>query len=144
MADGENSKIYAKLDDHDHRITALESTRPYLQDLIDRSIKTNEKLSDTMTKIQESMIRLNDKIDTQSNEIKSMKSDLENANANTNAKLDEVEESANKRIDGISKKVEAIDGAGKFDMRDWFKKNFPWIVIIVGMGAMYVAQFVKI
>lgn len=143
MADGENSKIYAKLDDHDHRITALESTRPYLQDLIDRNIKTNEKLSDTMTKIQESMIRLNDKIDTQSNEIKSMKSDLEKANANTNKKLDEVEEAANNRIDSINKKVIELDTAGKFDMRDWLKKNFPWLIIIVGMGAMYAAQFVK-
>ena len=44
MADGENSKIYAKLDDHDHRITQLESTRPYLQDLIDL-IKPQRRLS---------------------------------------------------------------------------------------------------
>jgi hypothetical protein len=48
MADGDNSKIYAKLEDHDHRITQLESTRPFLQDLIQRSIKSNEVLTQTM------------------------------------------------------------------------------------------------
>lgn len=143
MADGDNSKIYAKLDDHDHRITALESTRPFLQDLIDRNIKTNEKLTDTMTKIQESMIRLNDKIDKQSDEIKTMRSDLEQANKATNQRLTEVESDAAERIDAVNKKVGEIENAGKFDMRDWLKKNFPWLIIIVGMGAMYAAQFVK-
>ena len=143
MADGDNGKIYAKLDDHDHRITQLESTRPFLQDLIDRSIKTTEKLSDIMTKIQESMVRLNDKIDTQSAEIKTMKSDLEAANKATNKRLTEVDDNATERIDAMSKKVGELENAGKFDMRDWLKKNFPWLIIIVGMGAMYAAQFVK-
>jgi methyl-accepting chemotaxis protein len=143
MADGDNGKIYAKLDDHDRRITQLESTRPFLRDLIDRSIKTNEKLSDTMTKIQESMIRLNDKIDKQSDEIKTMKSDLEDANKATNKRLTEVENDAAERIDAVNKKVDVIEKAGNFDMRDWLKKNFPWLIIIVGMGAMYAAQFVK-
>lgn len=143
MADGEIGKIYNKLDDHDHRITQLESTRPFLQDLIDRNIKTNEKLTDTMTKIQESMIRLNDKIDKQSGEIKTMKADLEDANKATNKRLAEVETDAAERIDAVNKKVGELENAGKFDMRDWLKKNFPWLIIIVGMGAMYAAQFVK-
>ena len=83
MADGENSKIYAKLDDHDHRITQLESTRPYLQDLIDRSITSNEVLTQTMQDVQLSMVKLNDKMDRQSSEMAKMKESFDAANKKT-------------------------------------------------------------
>ena len=52
MADVDIGKIYGRLDDHDHRITALESTRPFLQDLIARSVKSNEVLAQTMQDVQ--------------------------------------------------------------------------------------------
>ena len=86
MADGDNSKIYAKLDDHDHRITQLESTRPYLQDLIDRNIKSNEVLTRTMQDVQVSMVKLNDKMDRQVDEMSKMKKSVEAANAKTDEK----------------------------------------------------------
>lgn len=132
MADGENSKIYAKLDDHDHRITQLESTRPFLQDLIQRSIKSNELLTKTMQDVQLSMVKLNDKMDEQANEMKEMKTDFEKANKATADKLTTVES-----------KVTILEEAGKFDIRGYLKHNFPWIVVILGMGVLYVSQYVK-
>lgn len=132
MADGENSKIYAKLDDHDHRITALESTRPFLQDLIARSVKSNEVLAQTMQDVQLSMVRLNDKMDEQAEEIKSMKKDSEASNKAVNTKLTAVEN-----------KISAIEEAGKFDIRGYIKHNFPWIIVVLGIGTLYVAQYVK-
>lgn len=132
MADGDIGKIYNKLDDHDHRITTLESTRPYLQDLIERSINSNEKLSDTMSKIQESMIRLNDKMDKQATDMQTMRSDLEKANKATNDKLTTVET-----------KVSTLEEAGKFDIWAWVKTNWPWICVICGLGLMYASQYVK-
>lgn len=132
MADGDNSKIYAKLDDHDHRITQLESTRPYLQDLIDRSIKSNEVLTQTMQDVQMSMVKLNDKMDRQADEMSKMKKSVEAANAKTDEKLSAVET-----------KVSALEDAGKFDIREFFKKNWPWICALLGMGGLYVAHFVK-
>lgn len=132
MADGENSKIYAKLDDHDHRITQLESTRPYLQDLIDRSITSNEVLTQTMQDVQLSMVKLNDKMDRQSSEMTKMKESFDAANKNTDEKLSAVEN-----------KVNTLEDAGKFDIRAFFKRNWPWICTIIGFGGLYVAQFVK-
>lgn len=132
MADGDIGKIYNKLDDHDHRITTLESTRPYLQDLIERSINSNEKLSDTMSKIQESMIHLNDKMDRQATDMQTMRSDLEKANKETNDKLTTVEA-----------KVSTLEDAGKFDIWAWVKTNWPWICVICGLGLMYASQYVK-
>lgn len=132
MADGDNSKIYAKLEDHDHRITQLESTRPFLQDLIQRSIKSNEVLTQTMQDVQMSMVKLNDKMDEQAREMKEMKADFEKANKATADKLTTVES-----------KVTILDEAGKFDIQGYLKHNFPWIVVVLGMGVLYVSQYVK-
>lgn len=132
MAEGDTSKIYAKLDDHDHRITQLESTRPYLQDLIDRSIKSNEVLTQTMQDVQMSMIKLNDKMDRQVDEMGKMKESVEVANAKTNEKLS-----------AVDTKVNALEEVGKFNIQEFFKKNWPWICVLIGIGGLYAAQFVK-
>lgn len=132
MADGDIGKIYGRLDDHDHRITALESTRPFLQDLIARSVKSNEALAETMKDVQLSMVKLNDKMDAQAEEIKEMKQASETANAAVNTKLTAVET-----------KVSALEDAGKFDIRDWVKKNWPWLCVMAGLGMMWASQYVK-
>lgn len=132
MAEGETSKIYAKLDDYDHRITKLESTRPFLQDLIQRSVKSSEILTKTMQDVQMSMVKLNDKMDEQAREMKEMKADFEKANKATADKLTTVES-----------KVTILEEAGKFDIQAYLKHNFPWIVVVLGMGILYVSQYVK-
>ena len=132
MVDGDDGKIYAKLDDHDRRITQLESTRPYLQDLIDRNIKSNEVLTQTMQDVQVAIVKLNDKMDRQVDEMAKMKKSVEAANAKTDEKLSAVET-----------KVNALENAGKFDIRAFFRKNWPWVCVLLGMGGLYVAQFVK-
>lgn len=132
MADGDIGKIYGRLDDHDHRITALESTRPFLQDLIARSVKSNEVLAETMKDVQMSMVKLNDKMDAQAEEIKEMKQASETANAAVNTKLTAVET-----------KVSKIEDAGKFDIREWVKKNWPWLCVMAGLGMMWASQYVK-
>ena len=132
MADVDIGKIYGRLDDHDHRITALESTRPFLQDLIARSVKSNEVLAQTMQDVQLSMVKLNDKMDAQAAEIQSMKTNSEMANRNMNDKLTAVET-----------KVSALEDACKFDIRAWIKKNRPWLCVMAGLGIMYASQYVK-
>lgn len=132
MVDGDNGKLYAKLDDHDRRITQLESTRPYLQDLIDRNVKSNEVLAQTMQDVQVAIVKLNDKMDRQVDEMAKMKKSVEAANAKTDEKLSAVET-----------KVNALENAGKFDIRAFFRKNWPWVCALLGMGGLYVAQFVK-
>ena len=132
MADGDIGKIYGRLDDHDHRITQLESTRPFLQDLIARSVKSNETLAETMKDVQMSMVKLNAKLDDQSNEIKEMKQASETANAAVNTKLTAVET-----------KVSKLEDAGKFDIREWVKRNWPWLCVMAGLGMMYASQYVK-
>ena len=59
LAEGDSGKIYDRLDEHDRRITVLESTRPFLQDLTERSIKSYDALSKTMQDVQLSMVKMN-------------------------------------------------------------------------------------
>lgn len=133
MADGGNEKIYAKLDDHDHRLTALESTRPYLEDLTERSIKSYESLAKTMQDVQISMIKMNDKMDEQAKSLNALKEDMANGN-----------KSMSEKINVIETKVAKIDEEGKFNIRTYLKANWPWIVIFLGMGAMFVGQYIQV
>lgn len=132
MVESEISKICVKLDDHDHRITRLESTRPFLQDLIQRSVKSNEILTQTMQDVQMSMVKLNDKMDEQARGMKEMKADFEKANKATADKLSTVES-----------KVTTLEEVGKFDIWAYLKHNFPWIVVVLGMGILYASRYVK-
>ena len=78
------------------------------------------------------MVKLNDKMDAQAAGIQSMKTNSEMANRNMNDKLTAVET-----------KVSALEDAGKFDIRAWIKKNWPWLCVMVGLGIMYASQYVK-
>ena len=132
MADGEIGKIYGRIDDHDRRITQLESIRPFLQDLINRSVESNEELAKTMKDVQMSMVNLNAKLDAQAREINEMRVNSEAANRSVNSKLSAVES-----------KISSIDDAGKFDIREWVKRNWPWLCVTAGLAMMYASQFVK-
>lgn len=132
MADGEHGKIYDKLDEHDRRITKLESTRPFLQDLTERSIKSYEALSKTMQEVQISMVKMNDKMDEQAASIKAMQTSMTNGN-----------KSMSEKIEVIETKVAKIDEEGKFNIRNYMRTNWPWIIVIIGMGVLAVSQYVK-
>lgn len=132
MADGEHGRIYEKLDNHDRRLTKLESTRPYLEDLTERSIKSYESLAQTMQDVQLSMVKMNDKMDEQSKSLNALKEDMANGNKNMSEKINIIET-----------KVAKIDDEGKFNIRTYLKTNWPWILVIIGMGWMVASQCVK-
>lgn len=132
MPDGDIGVIYSKLNKLDNRITELESTRPFLKEMIERNIASNEKLGETLQEVQESMIKMNDKMDAQAEMIETMRKEFEEANKKTND-----------RIGKIDEKVAEIDNRSKFDMLGFFKKNFPWIVVIIGLGIAYASTFIK-
>ena len=46
-------------------------------------------------------------------------------------------------VNDLKNKIETIDEKGKFDIREFFKKYFPWIVVVIGIGVYAVSNFVK-
>lgn len=132
MAEGDSGKIYDRLDDHDRRITVLESTRPFLQDLTERSIKSYDALAQTMHDVQLSMVKMNDKMDEQAESLKNLQDDMSSGN-----------KAMSEKITVIEKRVANIDEEGKFNIRTWLKTNWPWVLIVLGLGIMAASQYVK-
>lgn len=132
MAEGDSGKIYDRLDEHDRRITVLESTRPFLQDLTERSIKSYDALSKTMQDVQLSMVKMNDKMDIQAESLRNLQDNMSAGN-----------KAMSEKITVIENRVANIDEEGKFNIRTWFKTNWPWVLIVMGLGIMVASQYVK-
>ena len=132
LAEGDSGKIYDRLDEHDRRITVLESTRPFLQDLTERSIKSYDALSKTMQDVQLSMVKMNDKMDIQAESLRNLQDNMSAGN-----------KAMSEKITVIENRVANIDEEGKFNIRTWFKTNWPWVLIVMGLGIMAASQYVK-
>lgn len=132
LTEGDSGKIYDRLDEHDRRITVLESTRPFLQELTERSIKSYDALSKTMQDVQLSMVKMNDKMDTQAESLRNLQDNMSAGN-----------KAMSEKITVIENRVANIDEEGKFNIRTWFKTNWPWVLIVMGLGIMVASQYVK-
>lgn len=142
--------IYSKIEKINVRLTAIEETRPFLKEIIERNTKTNEELSKTLQEVQTTMVQLNSKMDEQSKTIEAMKIDMEKATQVTNERIEEV----NRKVQGLEDKhdhdatlltseVEKLENKGKFDIMEFIKKYFPWIVVGIGYVVFYFSNFIK-
>ena len=100
--------------------------------MLERNTSSNEKLADSLQSIQISMATINEHMAEQSKTIETMKQESVKANHELNEK-----------IGLLDKKIVEIDERGKFDIISYLKKEWPWIVTILGLGAAYASQFVK-
>lgn len=117
--------LYSKTNHLDKRMTALEATRPFLEDMVERDIKSHEKLAATLQQVQISMVGLN-------GEMTAMKQEFTESNQKTNAELKKV-----------SNKVSMIEEKGKFDIQLFIKANWPWIMVLLGFGFYAVSRYAK-
>lgn len=113
--------LYRKINKLDSRMTEIEATRPFLKEMIERNIESNEKLSSTLQEVQMSMVNLNHEMKEQSEAMISMK----------------------KEFSDVKVKVESIEEKGKFDIHSFIKSNWPWIMILLGIGFYSISKFVK-
>lgn len=143
MPDGDIGTLFNKVNKLDARMTKIESTRPFLEDMIKRNIASNEKLVETLQEVQISMVKMNEKMDEQSEAIRTMKQEFEEANVQTNKKIEEVDKKASEGITKVGKRVEEVEEKGKFDIHMFIKNNWPWIVVLIGVGMLTVSQYVK-
>ena len=114
--------LYHKVNDLSERVTELESTRPFMQEMIEREIKVSEKLDATLDAVQLSMVQMNAKMDEQSKAIELLQKNSVESNKKLNNRLDDLEE------------------RGQFDFLSYIKTKLPTIILTgVGVGA-YVAK----
>lgn len=130
--DKDIDNLYSKVNKLDARMTEIEATRPFLKEMIERNVASNEKLADTLQEVQMSMVKLNDKMEEQSEALASMKQEFAEANQKTNEELSKV-----------NNRVKEIEEKGRFDIMLFIKSNWPWITVLFGMGIYVISKFVK-
>ncbi len=114
--------LYHKVNDLSVRVTELESTRPFMQEMIEREIKVSEKLDATLDAVQLSMVQMNAKMDEQSKAIELLQKNSAESNKKLNNRLDDLEEK------------------GKFDFLSYIKTNLPTIILTGVIVGAYVAK----
>ena len=130
--DDDIGTLYSKVGKIDVRLKEVETVQPFLKEMLERNIQTSEKLTDTLGEIQISMEHLNDKMEQQSLALENQKEEF----VKTNQEL-------NNRISNLDQKVDKLEEKGKFDIHMFLKTNWPWIIIVLGLGIGYVSKFVK-
>ena len=132
MAEGDINTLFGKVAKLDQRVTKIEATQPFLTEILEKNVKTNERLAETLQEIRLSMVSMNDKIDAQATAIENMKHDF-----------DEADKKTDERIKSVVQKVEAINLEGQFNIREFLKKNFIWLALVLGLGIAYLSSFVS-
>ena len=132
MAEGDINTLFGKVAKLDKRVTKIEATQPFLTEILEKNVKTNERLAETLQEIRLSMVSMNDKIDAQATAIENMKHDF-----------DEADRKTDERIKSVVQKVETINLEGQFNIREFLKKNFIWLAITVGLGVAYLSTFIS-
>ena len=132
MAEGDINALFGEVAKLDQRVTKIEATQPFLTEILEKNVKTNERLAETLHEIRLSMVSMNDKIDAQATAIENMKHDL-----------DEADKKTDERIKSVVQKVETINLEGQFNIREFLKKNFIWLAITVGLGVAYLSTFIS-
>ena len=132
MAEGDINTLFGEVAKLDQRVTKIEATQPFLTEILEKNVKTNERLAETLHEIRLSMVSMNDKIDAQATAIENMKHDF-----------DEADKKTDERIKSVVQKVETINLEGQFNSREFLKKNFIWLAITVGLGVAYFSTFIS-
>lgn len=132
MAEGDINTLFGEVAKLDQRVTKIEATQPFLTEILEKNVKTNERLAETLQEIRLSMVSMNDKIDAQATAIENMKHDF-----------DEADKKTDERIKSVVQKVETINLEGQFNIREFLKKNFIWLAITVGLGVAYLSTFIN-
>ena len=132
MAEGDINALFGKVAKLDQRVTKIEATQPFLTEILEKNVKTNERLAETLQEIRLSMVSMNDKIDAQATAIENMKHDF-----------DEADKKTDERIKSVVQKDETINLEGQFNIREFLKKNFIWLAITVGLGVAYLSTFIS-
>lgn len=113
-------------------VTEIKITQPMLQATLEKNVEAHEKLVDALHQIEKTMISMNDQMVLQSKDIEAIKADMEE-----NARM------IDKKIRKVEEQVDQIDEEGQFNIRLFFQKYFPWIVVMIGAGIFIISKVVN-
>ena len=109
-------------------IARIDAELPHLKESLDQNTKSFNQLNETLRSFEKTMIHMSDQMAGQTKSLETQQKALDKVVTDVNALKD---------------KIETIDEKGKFDIREFFKKYFPWIVVLIGIGVFVVSSFIK-
>ena len=113
--------LEARVHELEEKVTRLDTEYPFLKESLDRNTKSYQELNKTLVSFKDAMTTMNNNIQTQKNALDKVVGDVET----------------------LKNKVDNVDEKGKFDIFEFFKKYFPWIVVLIGIGVFAASNFIK-
>ena len=90
--------------------------------LLEQSITNSEKLNETLSQVQITMIQLTESVKTNS----------------------EVTNQLNNKVAHLENKVDKVESQGQLDMREWWQKNWVNVIMLAGVLTYIVfGQYIK-
>ena len=105
----------------ENRLTRIETEIPHLKESIDKNTQSHEKMIEALNNLGKTM---------------------ENINFTTNAQQKEITENK-EEIGKVKIKVEELEEKGKFDISNWIKSNWPWLLITATLAIGLVSNLFK-
>lgn len=120
--------LEARVHELEEKVTRLDTEYPFLKESLDRNTKSYQELNKTLVSFKDTMTTMNLQMATMNNNIQTQKNALDKVVGD---------------VEALKDKVDKVDEKGKFDISEFFKKYFPWIVVFIGMGVFIVSNFIK-
>lgn len=120
--------LEARVRELEEKVTRLDTEYPFLKESLDKNTKSYQELNKTLITFKDTMTTMNLQMATMNNNLQTQKNALDKVVGD---------------VEALKNQVENVDEKGKFDIREFFKKYFPWIVVLIGMGLLAASKFVK-
>lgn len=99
----------------------MEVNQKHYTDALERVAESNLKLVKTLQNMEVTFTKIDGKINEISRDIGDTK----------------------KQINGIDCRMKAIEDENSFEIMAFLKKNFPWIVVVIGLTIYQLSDFIK-
>lgn len=113
--------LYEKTNSIEKKLVEMEVNQKHYTDALERVAESNLKLVETLQNMEITFTKIDGKINEISRDIGDTK----------------------KQINGIDCRMKAIEDENSFEIMAFLKKNFPWIVVIIGLAIYQFSDFIK-
>ena len=120
--------LEARVHELEEKVTRLDTEYPFLKESLDQNTKSYQELNKTLVSFKDTMTTMNLQMATMNNNIQTQKNALDKVVGD---------------VETLKNKVDNVDEIGKFDIFEFFKKYFPWIVVLLGIGVFAASNFIK-
>lgn len=125
MGDQDIDILYRKVNNLNEKTAEISATLPFFKEMITKNADSTEKLVETLQEIQSTMLCISNRLEDQSQKFKKLEDKMT------------LSESS------FEKRLEELEDKGQFDIHLFIKEKWPYILVILGAGMIYVSKFVK-